>query len=331
MNNGTPSRARAFFDKIKSPRHGADFLAQLAQNETSPAESEFMDFKGGFQLMRPEKKDDLPPLWAKCLSCFANSEGGVVIFGINAPDGKGKSLSLVQDVAGLQKRLADLVPTITEPPVQKVEIEPFVHPAGSNTGFVVCLIPASPWRPHQVRWNGQPGQFYIRATDDCVPCGVGTLRALFAPQHVSRVEIFYQVEIQYDNYSGSRSYCLRCYLSNAGPATANDVFVICDGSGAFPPATGSLPVYFAHPPWRKSQSTRKGVAVFLERPLHPEERLEMCYMTLGAVNEFGVRSFKDVFTLRFHVAVRDQLGQKFLIEILSEDVDDIDMKQAVQI
>lgn len=331
MDTGTPSRAKAFFDKIKSVGHGADFLVQLAASETSPAESEFMDFKGAHTLMLPEKKDELPPLWAKCLSCFANSEGGVVIFGINAPDGKAKSLSLAQDLAGLHRRLADLLPTITEPPVQKVEIEPFAHPAGSNTGFVVCFIPASPWRPHQVRWNGQPGQFYVRATDDCIPCGVGTLRALFAPQHVSRVEIFYQVEIQHNNYSGSRNYCLRCYLSNSGPATASEVFVICDGPSAFPPATGSLPVYFTHPPWQKSQSTRKGVAMFLERPVHPEERLEMCYMTLGSVNEFGVRSFKDVFRLRIHVAVRDQLGQKFLIEVMSQDVDDTNMKQAVKI
>ena len=322
MDANIPSRAKAYFDEIKLPGNGTKFLKQLAGSETPTFESEFLDFKGGYELMRPEKKDELTKLWAKNLSCFANSDGGVVIFGIDAPNGRSKSISLVQDVAGLQERLKGLVSRITEPPVQRVEIETFLEPTEANTGFVVCYIPSSPWRPHQVRLDGQPGQFYIRTADNCVPCGVSTLRALFAPQNVSRLEIYYRIQIITRPFNFKEVF-LHCWLQNIGPATAREAFVFCES-----PPRLSTPTY-DHRFWRETQSTRQGLAIVFERSIHPQEMINICSFGLGTIDAQGVRTFSnDIFAFKFHVAVRDQLPQKFSIEVRKEEVEDASNKRA---
>ena len=101
-----PSRAKAYFDEINSPGNGASFLNQLVGSETQTFESEFLEFKGGYDLKVAGK--ELLALWAKNLSCFANSDGGVLVFGIHAPNRAAKSLSLVSDVEELQQRLTSL-------------------------------------------------------------------------------------------------------------------------------------------------------------------------------------------------------------------------------
>jgi hypothetical protein len=182
MDANRPSRAKAFFHSIKSSEDGASFLKALVGSEAPTFETEFLDFKGGHGLMADNGKlEELKKLWAKSLSCFANSEGGVLVFGVDAPQGAARSLSPVQDIGELHKKLRGWLPALTEPPVQGVEIDVYPDAPGSAGGFVVCLIPASPWRPHQIRVGGQPGQFYVRAADNCIPCNQSTLRALFAP------------------------------------------------------------------------------------------------------------------------------------------------------
>jgi len=76
-----PSRAKAFFDQIRLPQNGAGFLASLITTETATYESEFLDFKGGRQLVL--NKPDFAELWAKSLSCFANSDGGGLSFSVS--------------------------------------------------------------------------------------------------------------------------------------------------------------------------------------------------------------------------------------------------------
>lgn len=321
METNQPSRAKAFFDEIKLPENGPSFLRQLIGSEMPTFESEFLDFKGGHDLK--VNGDDLFKLWAKNLSCFANSDGGVVIFGIDAPRGKAKSLSLVHDVAGLHERLKSLIPKVTEPPVQRVEVEIYPDPPDTNTGFVVCYIPASPWRPHQVRLGGQPDQFYIRAADNCIPCNHSTLRALFAPQFISKLELHYNVAIRNPQVIGPwREVALRCWLLNAGPATASELFVLCE----YQVNLGSL--QFDHRLWEESVSGRPGHAFIAKRSIHPEERLPLFQIPLGAVNESGVKQFNnDLFTFKFSISARNQGPTKSEITVRAQDIaDDTDKK-----
>ena len=64
----------------------------------------------------------------------------------------------------------------TDPPVLNVEIESYPDPGASGAGFVVCLVPESPFRPHRAEHvTNKP--YYIRAGDDFViPLGKGEVK-----------------------------------------------------------------------------------------------------------------------------------------------------------
>lgn len=227
MDPNAPYRAKLLFEQIKASAEPFAFLKGMVGHETLAEEREFVDFKSGYSA-REDGKDELRTSWAKWLSCFANSDGGVVIFGIDAPKGTAKKVVLVSDAEALLKQLKEWLPTSTEPPVLRVEIERYTESHISTAGFVVCLIPPSPWRPHQVRSGGQPGLFHIRVSDNCAPCNHSTLRALFQPQLVSRFEVrlrWYHWH-QEPDYQGRKAFWIHCWLNNSGPATADDVVIL---------------------------------------------------------------------------------------------------------
>lgn len=318
-----PTRAKAYFDHIKSLPKPAEFLMGLIKSETPTFESEFLEFKGAHQI--DPKSGDLTELWAKCLSCFANSDGGVLIFGIDAPKGAAKSLSLTQDILALRDRLKELVPTVTEPPVQRVEIEMYPGSEGSKSGFVVCHIPPSPWRPHQIRSQGQPGQFYIRATDNCIPCNHATLRSLFAPERVAVFEISYRTFTRRDDVLRRTDVMLATWLDNVGLVTASEVFVLC----TFP---------FNHPPgvdsrlWEEAPTAREGKGILCKRSLHPGEKVQIFTVNLASTSDYTTKKpLKDEFTFRFSISARDQLPTSFELTVQLESSNDTALKKATLI
>ena|SRR5258706_716145 len=312
-----PSRARAYFERIRASGNGAKFLAELAVSETTTFESEFVDFKGGHDLIADgEKLKSLQELWAKNLSCFANSEGGVLIFGIHAPKGAANSVSLVQDVETLSGKLKNWLPVFTEPPVQGVEIDVYSDPGGPNKGFVVCFIPASPWRPHQVRNNGQPGPFYIRASDNCIPCSQSTLRALFAPNLIANLEVLYRVSIRsVDRDQRNHPVFVDAWLFNAGPATASEVFVRFRGPEGLPaPDIQKLM-------WGEAASGWPGQALLAKRSIHPKEVIPLFNAEIGRRDSAGKNLFwRPKFEFEFVVSARDQTPLHYGIAVISDDL-----------
>lgn len=321
MEANRPSRAKEYFDEIKRPENGVEFLKRLVEAETQTFESEFLDFKGGQELDVSSK--DLLELWAKNLSCFANSDGGVLVFGIAAPKGVAKSLSLVKDVDALQDRLKNLLPKITEPPVQRVEIEIYRVQPSSNAGFVVCYIPASPWRPHQVRTDGQPGQFYIRAADNCIPCNHSTLRALFAPQPVSRLVLSYKVLVGRPSPDQNiQEVHLSCWLENTGPATASEIFL---SYNSYPRISEPQ---FSRNILEETSSKPPLRSYLAKRSLHPEETLQLFSFKLGVLKNGQKMFSNDPKTFTFSVSAKNQSPTKFEISILPQDIEDESAKQA---
>jgi hypothetical protein len=310
-----PSRAKAYFDQVKLPGNGSRFLNAFVGSETPTFESEFLEFKGAHSL--DLAGPDLLELWAKNLSGFANSDGGVVIFGIHAPKGAAKSLSLVQDLDALCPRLKNALPKITEPPVQRVEVEAYPIPPDANKGFVVCYIPPSPWRPHQVKTGGQPGQFYIRASDNCVPCNHATLRALFAPQLVSIIEIHYNTTQQSDVVSQGRNVLVQCWLVNKGPASAKEAFVLVNIRHI------STSLEYNHMLWEETQTGSLGKAVMCKRSIHPEERIHIFNVPLGVIFQNGATHFtSDSYTFQFSVSAHNQAPTNFAFTVQAEDAED---------
>jgi hypothetical protein len=303
-----PSRAKAYFEQIRS--QGLDFLNALVGSQTPTFESEFLEFKGAFSM--DLRNDDLLELWAKNLSGFANSDGGVLIFGIDAPKGAAKSFSPVQDVMYLFHRLKNTTPTVTEPPVHRVEIEPYPDKGSPNKGFVVCHIPPSAWKPHQAKVGGQPGQFYMRVSDNHIPCNYATLRALFYPQFVSVIEISHRIILKPNNIRGCEEIALRCWIHNMGPATAREAFVMYSSNEI------SKSPFLNNGLWVQSPDNPK---VFMaRRSIHPtEEQLWLCDFPIGTKTD---RNYFEhsTYTCRLSIFANNQDRTEFEIEISPEDV-----------
>ena len=177
-----PSRAELFFIEVKEQGSKAfAFLEGLADRNATTDENEWREFKeaSSLNLAAPERKKQAQAIWSESLSAFANSGGGVLIWGIRAPSRIADGLSLAANAAAFADRLRDWVNDAADPPVLSVDILALPRSATQPEGFVVCCIPPSPLSPHRAKWAVR--EYYIRTQDGSHPCTTGTLRRLFYP------------------------------------------------------------------------------------------------------------------------------------------------------
>lgn len=213
------SRAEQFFSQITSATDPAAFLRGLVTPE-----SEIHDYKAGAAL----KPGDIRRLWAKALSGFGNTEGGVVIFGIDCrridvPDANGvvrkldvpQGLDVHPDPPALAQTLRDLLRDATESPVQGVQIEPIPNPGGG--GFVVCFVPNGNDKPYR---SAVDGVYYMRVQDGFISMSRSLLRSLFFPRTKPRLRLTVR-----PNVSGGSLIDFHGSLENTGTATARDMVV----------------------------------------------------------------------------------------------------------
>lgn len=167
---------------------GVDSFALIeALVSNSAEENEWREFKeaswfgasGIPEDIRKQHDDTLKKYWSENLSAFANSGGGVLIWGIAAPNGIAEKLSLPKDVQGLARRLRELQMNAVEPPVAEAEVR-VAQKVGSDEGFVVCYIPNSAFSPHCANWA--VGGYYIRGHDSNARMRPEVLRRMFYPQ-----------------------------------------------------------------------------------------------------------------------------------------------------
>jgi hypothetical protein len=169
-------RAEDLFSRIE--REGIAFIDSLIADRAT--EELFLEFKrssdsGQGNRLHEHDRANL----RKAISGFANSEGGVVVWGIDcSKDNK------IGDVAQAKVPITNArryvswiegaVSGCSVPPVtgiRSVAIE-----IDATTGVVATLIPKSPHAPHQVAGEGK---YMIRAGSDFVPAPHGVVAGLF--------------------------------------------------------------------------------------------------------------------------------------------------------
>lgn len=131
------------------------------------SESLFIDFKRKSNAGDGEfGKDDRRNL-GEALSGFANSEGGVIVWGMGTERLNGHDVaSAVQplaDIDGVLRELKRLTPELVSPPVQGIRHLPLRDPDNPQTGVLITLIPQSDLTPHMARGPSQ--QRYYRRTE----------------------------------------------------------------------------------------------------------------------------------------------------------------------
>jgi hypothetical protein len=169
-------RAEDLFNRVES--RGLDYLLELV--ETGKSEEAFLDFKQSANRGSSRSLDDNDrKTLSRALSAFANSDGGVVIWGVKTDriDGidvpqRGRELENCTRFAGL---VDEAVSGMTLPPVPGVRSLPIPLEDGV-TGFVATYIPASPVVPHQALMGNQ---YLIRAGSSFVPATHSLLAGMF--------------------------------------------------------------------------------------------------------------------------------------------------------
>jgi len=200
-------------------------------------EEEWLDFKSGIHghpaKPAPLSDDTLKELWSTALAGFANTGGGVLIWGIDARPtptaGSGKKVDAASDLRlvphpdGLKSDLMRLHHTATDPPVAGVRVEPVTDQAGG--GFVVCLIPESRNKPHRAEFvTNKP--HYIRFGDDFVVMSQAVLRSMFFPQANPQYSVLIRCRGRNLQNPAVGTFDFFVTIRNVGNATAREPFVV---------------------------------------------------------------------------------------------------------
>ena len=216
-----PSRARLFYDEALGKNHQAfAFLASLVGAGEAAGENAWRDYKAAGFLGRtgdPNKeKEKIKCIWSENLSAFANTGGGVLIWGLQTKGKIPEKLDLAADCEQLSNTLQALVNDATDPHVPGVEVQALKDPNGANSGMVICYIPPSTFAPHQAQWGERT--YFIRTQDANLPCPQPLLRNMFFPRVQARLEP--TVKMTVTDRTGNIMITLEARIRSLGPATA---------------------------------------------------------------------------------------------------------------
>lgn len=139
------SRAQDLFDRLRVSGNAA--LEELLADRE--AESLFLDFKrspndGAARQLAPDDNKNL----SRAISGFANSSGGVVVWGVDcrrdsATGNEVANKHPLLDAQGFNTKLQGAISRTTLPPHPGVQIVSFEEPGRSPAGFVAVLVPQS--------------------------------------------------------------------------------------------------------------------------------------------------------------------------------------------
>jgi hypothetical protein len=279
--NGKVSRAREFFDQIKAAADPASFLSGMVAAKKT--ENDFLEFKGAGRISDQQAKE----YWSQALSGFANTEGGVLVWGIRAdkiadpadPSRKidaASSLDLVPNQPSFLQLPKDVRLEATVDPVPGVDYAHYQHTPGDTAGFVVCLVPESGQKPHRAQLDPKR-QYYQRIGDSFVILPHSLLRTLFYPRSQAVFRAMAKMSRNSDaGPAGPGTAVARVSCSvglrNVGTATAYNVVVAVGPTlgGTLGQFKGMSPdwVVFFEPPDRELRS---------HRPMHPRKETQLFF------------------------------------------------------
>jgi hypothetical protein len=215
-------RAEEIFNRIVEKGEVAieDFILSRTSEEL------FLDFKRSSdnatgRVLSQIDRNNL----AKAISGFGNSEGGVIIWGVDCSNDAtnadvAKTKIPLTDAKRFQSWLEGSVSGCTIPPHSGVRHATVLQKESLN-GFVVTLIPKSNHSPHQMVGKLQ---YYIRAGSDFVPTPHQVLAGMFGRRPQPEVYLMFNIEPP-QLLQGRIEASLGLVLRNAGPGIAADLFL----------------------------------------------------------------------------------------------------------
>ncbi len=165
---------------------------------------------------------------AKAISGFANSNGGLVVWGIMAAKGEGEvdcaqSLCPVPDAALLHSRLNELTSDMVSPLVDGVEHKA-IPEADGKQGYAVTLVPRSESGPHMAYDH----RYYKRSGESFVMLEHFDVADMFGRRAHPRLELTARVAQWGTTNKGGHPtvlFHIICSLANMGRGSAHAPYV----------------------------------------------------------------------------------------------------------
>lgn len=303
------SRAWNIFNEIRSKE--VAYIDDMIKNQIS--EELFLDYKcvatpnGGVKLSDDDKRN-----LGKAISGFGNSDGGVVVWGVDCRMIKGVGdvpVGYQADTPGPLKSfspnwfksiLENFTSGTTLPSHQGVQHISLTRPE-KNDGVVVTYVPAGTSVPYRSISDGKD-VYYIRSGSDFRPAPHAVLAALFGQRPQPVINIFCNISPQNHEYEAPQSdhvlwVNLEVTLKNVGRGMAEDLFMLIDVT--------STPFACKHHPfdiknWQldvDKSSSWKGPRMAVTRPLSsrlpPGGSLTFCF---ELVEQHPLRDFSVEIT-----------------------------------
>jgi hypothetical protein len=280
-----PSNSRNFFDAIRTSPDPVAFIRNLFNPASPMSESDWLDFKEPPRLdaVRVAGLDHgkWREIWVEALSGFANNQGGVLIWGIEARKDPATNIDAasgekpVNNPNGLKSRLAELQRQATDPPLANVEIDAYELPTAPGTGFVVCFVPEGSYKPYRAE-DSRKSQYYLRAGDNFVVMPRSVLQSLFYPRAkaIFRVRTTLSWELLDRRETAAKDVArLFCdvELSNDGTMSARNAQVLVTTNAQS--LRGTLD-FRAGSFWGRSVRGSE-VEFRLGDPLHPDRKMQL--------------------------------------------------------
>lgn len=272
--------------------------------------TEFKDYTNKKALANNDRKN-----LAKAISGFGNSEGGLLIWGINTR-GKGDFANYLKLITSPENFLALInseISRLTTP--QHPSIEGFVvkNKNDKNKGYVVVVIPKYEGLPIQVI-NGY--QFFMRAGDSFVHISHGILTGMFGRRPNPNVTIMFTISdnepVLEDNFI---VFSVGIQLVNIGKGIAKDIFINCSVFGLGDPS--KIGLQYRDHNFNGYDIFGTGFNFMSKQgfKMAPEQRIQ------PLIYSFKLKpQFKQDLTLQFTVGAEGQIPNKKEITINKEEL-----------
>jgi hypothetical protein len=168
------------------------------------------------------KEEDVQKVIAKAACGFANGDGGVIVFGLVAKAGREKdepdqiqSAEPIGDTGKVKPRIQDLIGQMVEPGIAGIRVAEINEPAGTKSGFVTVLVPATDGLPCRSR---KDWKFYQRISSGTYPMEYFQIADMFGKRKRPILDLFIEERIISKEGGLSREFDIG--ITNLGRAVA---------------------------------------------------------------------------------------------------------------
>lgn len=215
-------QAKELFSKIQSIKDGKEFI-EFCNQVLGPVERVHFDFKEKHDTREAKLHDNDRKNLAKAVSGFANSGGGILIWGFEDKTVKPKPIKNIQQFT---QHLLEIASQVTDPVVRDIDGYWILSSKDSEEGYGILLVPESTLPPHRVILNLSEikGHYFARSGNSFIIASHTMLEDMFGRR--PKPELILKTQIQHGNDGGThKRFIILLSIENIGRGIAKSPFM----------------------------------------------------------------------------------------------------------